>query len=119
MADFKAGDFLSGDITATDVEKLKKKELILLAKELDANIQVGGIPKADVKAVVLQALTERSMLKSRVKPVEITEMQFQLEMKKLEMQEREKRQETERQEREAENRESMLREKQKSRDSLR
>ncbi len=27
-------DFLSGNVTATDVEKLKKKELILVAKEL-------------------------------------------------------------------------------------
>ncbi len=33
MADFKAADFLSGNITATEVEKLKKNELILVAKE--------------------------------------------------------------------------------------
>ncbi len=37
MADFKAADFLSGNITATEVEEPKTKELILVAKELDAN----------------------------------------------------------------------------------
>ncbi len=52
MADFNAAQFLSGNITATEVEKLKKKELILVAKELDANLQVEGIPKADVKYTV-------------------------------------------------------------------
>ncbi len=52
MADFEAAKFLSGDITANEVEKLRKKELILVTKELDANLQVGGIPKADMKAVV-------------------------------------------------------------------
>ncbi len=130
MADFKAADFLSGNITATEVEKLKKKELNLVAKELHANLQVEDIPKADMKAVVLQALTERSMLKRTVRPADMTEMQFQSELKNLEMQEREaerqrehelqkEREERERQEREGENRESMLRENQKSRDSLR
>ncbi len=34
-----------------------------------------------MKAKVLQALTERNMLKGAVKPVELTELQFQLEMK--------------------------------------
>ncbi len=63
-----------------------------------------------MKAVVLQALTERSMLKGTAKPDEMTELQFQFEMKKLEMQERE----AERQERE--NRESMLSEKLKDRE---
>ncbi len=62
MADFDAARLLSGDIT---------------------NLQVEGIPKADVKAKFLQALTERNMLKGEVKPAEMTEMQFQLEMKKL------------------------------------
>ncbi len=82
MAEFEAAEFLSGNVTATDVEKLKKKELILVAKELDAELQVQGIPKTDVNAALLQALTERKMLKGTVKPVEMTEMQFQLEMKR-------------------------------------
>ncbi len=54
-----------------------------------------GISKAEVKAVLLRALTERNMLKGTVKPVEMTEMQFQLELKKLEIQEREKREQIE------------------------
>ncbi len=106
MADFKVGDFLSGDITATGVKKLKKEELILVATELDAELQVENIPKAEVKSnmlhaltersmlkgtvnipkaevksIMLHALTERSMMKGTVKPVEMTEMQFQLETK--------------------------------------
>ncbi len=76
MAEFEAAEFLSGNVTATDVEKLKKKELILVAKELDAELQVQGIPKANVKAALLQALTEWKKLKGTVKPVEVTEMQF-------------------------------------------
>ena len=63
----------------------------MVAKELHTELQVEGIPKANVKAVVLQALTERGMLKGTVKPAEVSEMQFQLQMKKLEIQEREKR----------------------------
>ncbi len=38
MAEFKPEDFQ--DIPATEVEKLKKKELIFFAKELDAELQV-------------------------------------------------------------------------------
>ncbi len=86
--DFKAGDVLSGGITACNVEKLKKKVL-------DTELQVESIPNAEVKAILLHALTERNMLKGSVKSVEMTEMQFQLEMKKLEIQEREKREQIE------------------------
>ena len=57
MAAFDATQFLSVDITASEVERLKKKDLILVAKELDVNLQVEGIPKADVKAKLLDALT--------------------------------------------------------------
>ncbi len=46
MADFKPQDFLSGDITATKVEKLKKKELILVAKELDVKFTSGRHSKS-------------------------------------------------------------------------
>ncbi len=67
MADFEEANFLSGDVTATEFEKLKKKELILVAKELDVNLQVGGIPKAYVKAVILQALTEKNLLKGTMR----------------------------------------------------
>ena len=76
--------------------------MILVAKELDTELQVEGIPKAEVKAKLLHALTERSMLRGTVKPAEMTELQFQLEMKKLEMQERENREQREYAEREAE-----------------
>ena len=112
----------------------------MVAKELDTELQVEGIPKAEVKAKLLHALTERNMLKGAVKPAELTELQFQLEMKKLEIQESERREQREYAEKEAEkqreyaekeaekqsmlrekqkDRESMLRERQKSRDSLR
>ena len=40
MAYFKVGNVLSD----TDVEKLKKKELILVVKELSEDLQVEGIP---------------------------------------------------------------------------
>ena len=49
IADFEAAEFLSGNVTATDVEKLKKKELILVAKEL----LMAGKQKAEIKAFVL------------------------------------------------------------------
>ncbi len=110
MADFDAARFLSGDITASEVEKLKTKEFILVAKELDANLQVEVIPKAEVKAKLLHALTARSMLKGTVKLAEMTELQFQLEMKTLEMQENERREQREMQEREAERQERENRE---------
>ncbi len=32
MTKFKGADFLSGDVVVTDVQRLKKKELILVAK---------------------------------------------------------------------------------------
>ncbi len=77
MADFKAGDIL------------KKNELILVAKELSEEMLVEGKAKAEVKAVVLWAMTERNILKGTVKTVEMSEIQFQLKMKKVEIQERE------------------------------
>ncbi len=67
--------WLSGDITATEVEKLTKKELILVAKELGAELPVESTckSKAEIKATLLQALAEKNMLKSAVKRVEMTE----------------------------------------------
>ncbi len=53
IAELKADDFLSGNITATDIEKLIKKELTLVAKHLDAKLQVDHKAKACVRAVVL------------------------------------------------------------------
>ena len=67
MADFEAANFLSGDITATEVEKLKKKQLILVAEELNAELQAEGIPKANVKAIVFQALAEKKLLKGTMR----------------------------------------------------
>ena len=49
MAEFKPQDFLTGNVTATDVEKLKKKELIMVAKELDAELFLEGKAKAEIK----------------------------------------------------------------------
>ena len=103
MADFKPQDFLSGNVTATDVERQKKKELILVGKELDAEIQVEGISKAEVKAILLHALAEKNLLKGtmRTRGLE-SDLELQLELKRLELEE--KREERGFAEREAERR---------------
>ncbi len=62
-----------------------------MAKQLSEELQAEGKSKADAKSLVLQALTEGNLLKVTMKPRELTEMKFQLEMRKLKMQEREKR----------------------------
>ncbi len=98
MGDFDAANFLSGDITGTEVEKLKKKELILVAKELDAELLVEGKAKAEVKEVLLQALTEKKLLKGtmRTRGLE-SDLELQLEIKRLKPEERrEQREEAER-----------------------
>ncbi len=46
MANLKPQDFLGGKVTATDVEKLEKTELILVAKELDAELLIKKQDKA-------------------------------------------------------------------------
>ena len=78
-------------MTATDVERLKKKELILVAKELDKNLKVEGIPKVDVEAVVLQTLAEKNLLKGtmRARGLE-SDLELQLELKRLQIEERER-----------------------------
>ncbi len=63
---------------------------------------MAGKQKAEIKAFVLQVLAVKDFLKGTVKPVEMPEIQFQLEVKRLEIQKREKREERERQEIEAE-----------------
>ncbi len=95
MAELGAAGFLSGSVTATDVEKLKRNKLTLVAKHLSEELQMQGKAKADMQAFALQALTEHNMLKCSEKPKELTEMQFQVEMKGLEKEEREKRTERE------------------------
>ncbi len=94
MADFKSQDFLSGNVAATDVEILKKKELILVVKEQDTEL-----PVVEVKAILLQALTEENMLKGtmRTRGSE-SELELQFRVKEIELeQKREQREETERQ----------------------
>ena len=59
----------------------------MVAKQLSEEFVVEGKAKAEVKAVLLQALADRDMLKGTAKPFEMCQMQFQVEMKKLEMQE--------------------------------
>ncbi len=80
----------------------------MVAKELDAELQVEGISKTEVKAVLLQALAEENLLKGtmRARGLE-SDLELQLELKRLELEEAERqRQEAERQreyaEREAE-----------------
>ncbi len=106
MADFSPQNFLSGHVTATDVEKLKKKELILVAKELDAELQTEGKAKAKVNAILLQALAEENLLKGtmRTRGLE-SELELQLELKRLKLEEKRERQRRygrEKEEREAE-----------------
>ncbi len=48
MGDFKAEEFLSGNVTATDVDNLEKKELILVAKQLKEGLEVESKAKADM-----------------------------------------------------------------------
>ncbi len=57
-----------------------------MAKELGKELQVTGKVKADVKAVVVQALRERNLLKDivRSRALEL-ELQLELELRKLEM----------------------------------
>ncbi len=91
MTDFKPQDFLSGNVTATDVEKLKKQELILVAKELDAVLQVEGTSKREVKAILLQALTEKNFLKVTMRAWSLgSDLELQLELKRLELEEAER-----------------------------
>ncbi len=76
----------------------------MVAKELDAELQVEGISKPEVKAVLLQALTEKNLLKGtmRARGLE-SDLELQLEIKRLELEEgSEQRQEAERQRQEAE-----------------
>ncbi len=66
-AEFKPQDFLSGNVTATDVEKLEKKELLLVAKRLDADLILEGKAKAKIKATLLQALAEKNTPKGTMR----------------------------------------------------
>ncbi len=63
--------------------------MTLVAKELDEELLIEGKANAEIKVVLLQGLTEKNLLRGTVKPAEMTEMQFQFELKKLVMQERE------------------------------
>ncbi len=86
MAEFESGEFLSGNIPATEVEKLKKKELILVAKVLDAILQMESIPKAEVKATLLHVLADKNLLKGtmRARGLE-SDLELQLELRKIEL----------------------------------
>ncbi len=54
-------------MTATDVEKLEKKELLLVAKRLDADLILEGKAKAKIKATLLQALAEKNTPKGTMR----------------------------------------------------
>ncbi len=66
--------------------KNRNGQLIQLTKQLNAVfLAVKGKPKGDAKGLVLHALTEHNLLKGTVRPKEMSEMEFQPQMKKLEM----------------------------------
>ena len=76
-----AEDFLNNAITAHDVEQRIKL------------IDSGGKAvesKLTLKFLVLRALTEGNLLKGTMQPREMSDMEFQLEMRKLEIHERER-----------------------------
>ncbi len=63
----------------------------MVAKELDAELQVQGRAKTEVKAVVLQALVDRSLLKGTMTPTGLeSELKLQHELKRLELDEAER-----------------------------
>ncbi len=74
---------MSGEkVSAYDVEKLKKVQLVEVVKRLSTETKTEGLDKAGVKAVVLQLLGEKGMLNPVVKKQEMTESEFQFQMKK-------------------------------------
>ncbi len=92
--------FLSGEVSATHVERLRKEELVEVVKHLSSETQTEGLKKAQVKAKVIQLLTEKGLLKAVAKTREMSQIEYNLEIRKLEAQER--KEERERQERKEE-----------------
>ncbi len=88
MANFEAPDILSGNIMVTNLERLIKKGLVLVAKQLSADLQVDAKAKAEVKAMVLQALAERNLLKGTVNRRGLESgLELQLELRRMEIEE--------------------------------
>ncbi len=116
--EFNVETFLSGEVSATAVENLKKVELVEIVRHLSAETQIEGLKKAQVKATVIQLLTEKGLLKAVTKSREMSQMEYDLEIKKLEMQrEREEREESERRElREEKERERQFQREEKERE---
>ncbi len=86
--EFNVETFLSGEVSATDIEKLRKVELVQVAKHLSEEAQVEGLQKAQGKATVIQLLTEKELSKAVAKTCEMSQMEYELEMKCLGAQKR-------------------------------
>ena len=117
--EFRAEEFLSEKVSREEVEVLKKEELLKLAEYLKIKV-TKQTSRVQVKAEVCEKLEKEGLLSETEvgqrmvnnNMREMTDREYELEMKRLEMQERERKKEREMQEREKE-REMQEREKER------
>ena len=122
--EFRAEEFLSEKVSREEVEVLKKEELLKLAEYLKIKV-TKQTSRVQVKAEVCEKLEKEGLLSETEvgqrmvnnNMREMTDREYELEMKRLEMQEREREKEREMQEREREKeREMQEREREKERE---
>ena len=107
--EFRAEEFLSEKVSREEVEVLKKEELLKLAEYLKIKV-TKQTSRVQVKAEVSEKLEKEGLLSETEvgqrmvnnNMREMTDREYELEMKRLEMQERERREEREMREREKE-----------------
>ena len=120
--EFRAEEFLSEKVSREEVEVLKKEELLKLAEYLKIKV-TKQTSRVQVKAEVCEKLEKEGLLSETEvgqrmvnnNMREMTDREYELEMKRLEMQEREKEREMQEREREKE-REMQEREREKERE---
>ena len=120
--EFRAEEFLSEKVSREEVEVLKKEELLKLAEYLKIKV-TKQTSRVQVKAEVCEKLEKEGLLSETEvgqrmvnnNMREMTDREYELEMKRLEMQEREK--EREMQERERKKREKCKKEKERERNA--
>ena len=107
--EFRAEEFLSEKVSREEVEVLKKEELLKLAEYLKIKV-TKQTSRVQVKAEVCEKLEKEGLLSETEvgqrmvnnNMREMTDREYELEMKRLEIQERERKEEREMQEREKE-----------------
>ena len=120
--EFRAEEFLSEKVSREEVEVLKKEELLKLAEYLKIKV-TKQTSRVQVKAEVCEKLEKEGLLSETEvgqrmvnnNMREMTDREYELEMKRLEMQEREREKEREMQERERE-KEREMQEREKERE---